>query len=107
MRNIIMEQEKSRSELAAFLHDFANELEYGDRVTLIVGNESMTLNPPENIHFKLDNNMDTSWIGTEEGQSLRFEFGWQFVDEPENNELSVVKSDHIEPKQRLESDPAV
>lgn len=101
-----MEREKTRSEFAAFLRDFANELEHGDRVTLIVGNESMTLNPPERIHFKLDSDLDTSWMGTEEGQSLRFEFGWQLADEPENDELSVVKSEHLERERRLEPDPA-
>lgn len=101
-----MEREKTRTELAAFLRDFADELERGDRVTLIVGNESMTLNPPERIHFKLDSDRDTSWMGVEEGQSLRFEFGWQLADEPENDELSVVKSERLERERRIEPDPA-
>lgn len=94
MREVDIEQEKTRLEVAAFLRDFAEELEKGNRVTLIVGNESATVNPPEMMHFKFASGVDSSWIGTDEGQTLRLELGWQLEDEPHSDELSVVKTDH-------------
>lgn len=109
MRETTIEREKTRTEVAAFLREFATELEKGQRVTMIIGNESTTLNPPDTVHFKFDSDVDSSWIGHDEGRSLRFELGWQMEDEPVNDEISVVRSDDIGQRSRrpTEGEPQV
>lgn len=90
MKEITVDYEKTRTEVASFLRSFADELERDERITLITGNDSATINPPEHLHFKVESDVDGSWTGSNEGRSLRLELAWEEADEPANEELSVV-----------------
>lgn len=56
----------------------------------MAGDESATVNPPENVHFKLETNADSSWLGGEDGRSLRLEFGWEADEVDGDEELTIV-----------------
>ncbi|MFC4988274.1 MULTISPECIES: hypothetical protein [Saliphagus] len=48
----------------------------GDRVTIIVGNESATINPPETLDFAVDVDTDSSLLGTGADRSATFSLRW-------------------------------
>lgn len=80
MAEIEVEQEKTRAEIASYLREFADELEptsevlgarngNGKKMTIIVGNESATINPPDLLHFGVD--VDTQSSLLEAGMDRR------------------------------------
>lgn len=52
MNEFELEEEKTRVEVASYVHRLASGVEAGDRVTPIVGDESVTIDSPETLHFK-------------------------------------------------------
>ncbi len=48
----------------------------GDRVTIIVGNESATINPPETLDFAVDVDTDSSLLGAGADRSATFSLRW-------------------------------
>jgi hypothetical protein len=110
MANVSAESEKSRAEVAEYLREFADELHPregqqtddrhegspidGDRsgtgdsrasdgrkVTVIVGNESATLNPPETLSFGVDVDSEDSLLGGPTGErGVTFSLSWSSED---------------------------
>lgn len=93
-----LELERSRSEVAEHLHQLAEGLEGGDTVTLIVGEESVTINPPETLLFKIETETDSSWLGGDDGRSLEIELGWEAPEDETAEELLVIN--HSKPERR-------
>lgn len=91
MNEFNLEQEKTRAEVAAYLRRLAEGLEEGDKVTLISGEQSVTINPPETVHFKIGTDTDSSWLGSENGQSVELEIGWEASNVEGNDDLIIVK----------------
>jgi hypothetical protein len=95
-------REMTRSEVAEHLRRFAAELdtstphaepdagahradETGDpRVTFMVGDDSATINPPEQLSFEVAVGSDGSIVGNGDHE-VSFELAWQ-TDEPRENE---------------------
>ena len=98
------EMELSRREAAAYLREFADEIEENGRVVLLSGDRSRTVNPAELVRFRVDTTTDTSWLGSENGRSVSFEIGWNVEDAPESNEFAIVtdpgETDRVERKAR-------
>ena len=106
MAEIHSEQEKTRQEIAEYFREFADELESGmvsqrtteqnrttephvsdqptpdetaspdDKVTIIVGNESATINPPESLSFVIDIDTESSLMETGAERSATFSLRW-------------------------------
>lgn len=103
MTEIESEREMSRTEIADYLREFATQLdttrgdparsEAGDnRVTLLVGDDSATIDPPEMVMFEIEVESDGSLVGNEVEQSLEFELSWTVESSPEGDEpeLDIV-----------------
>jgi amphi-Trp domain-containing protein len=97
-------QESTRSEVAQYLREFADQLETTDRpmgtplpeggdtteassngerrvgpdgkVTLVVGNDSATINPPETVGFTVRVDDDDPLVGGESERRLEFTLEW-------------------------------
>jgi hypothetical protein len=97
-------QESTRNEVAQYLHKFAEQLETttspmgtplpdsggtheastdedrgvgpDGKVTLVVGNESATINPPESVDFTVKVDDDDSLVGGESERRLDFSLQW-------------------------------
>jgi amphi-Trp domain-containing protein len=91
MNKFNLEQEKSRTEVAAYLRQLADGLEDGEKVTLISGEQSVTINPPESLHFKIETDTDSSWLGSENGQSVELELGWEAKAVEGDDDLVIVQ----------------
>lgn len=102
MNEFELEQEMSRTALATHLRTLADGLESGEKVTLIVGDESVTVNPPETLHVKIETESDSSWLGGDDGQSMDIELGWAAEEVEQDEELTIVKQPN-----RSEPDRAV
>lgn len=105
MAEIHSEQEKTRREIADYFREFADELESGtagrqttdrsqtteprasdqtpdepvsadDKVTIIVGNESATINPPQTLSFVIDIDTESSLMETGAERSATFSLRW-------------------------------
>ncbi|WP_255195006.1 amphi-Trp domain-containing protein [Halorarius litoreus] len=96
MNEFTLEQETRRTEIADYLHQLADGLESGDKVTLIVGDQSVTIDPPEHVFFKIETDTDSSWLGGENGQSIEFELGWEAADVDTDEELLIVQQPNEE-----------
>lgn len=84
------ETETTRTEAAAYLRRFADELESGGKVVFVAGNHSTTVNPPEEIRLTMSAGADESWIGGGDAEKLTFEMSWNAEEVAEDDELSVV-----------------
>lgn len=96
-------QESTRNEVAQYLREFADQLETTDRpmgtplpeegtteaaaegerrvgadgkVTLVVGNDSATINPPETVGFTVRVDDDDPLVGGESERRLEFALEW-------------------------------
>ena len=104
MTELDAEQESTRNEVAQYLREFADQLETtsqpmgtplpesggtteaaaeGERrvgpdgkVTLVVGNDSATINPPEAVDFTVRVDDDDSLVGGESERRLEFALEW-------------------------------
>lgn len=94
MNEFELEREETRSDVAAYLRKLADGLEQGDKLTFVAGDESATINPPESVHFKIETDTDSSWLGGEDGRSFSLELGWQADDVDANRELAIVNQPH-------------
>lgn len=108
MADVSAETEKNRAEIADYLREFADELSPpGERpvrddgqgksrttadpkVTVIVGNESATINPPETISFGVEVNADDSLLGSPTGErGVTFELRWSSEDVEADEGLDI------------------
>ena len=96
MSEIEAEQEKTRAEIASYLREFADELDTTDevigaggdsdrQVTVIAGNESATLNPPETLRFGVNIDTESSLLETGADRGATFTLRWDEdeVDSPD------------------------
>lgn len=117
MGNVSSSQERSRAEIAEYLREFADELDSngartsreatsesersgestptkrtgdGGKVTVVVGNDSATINPPETLTFDVEVGSDSSLLeGTSTERSATFSLRWNEDHVEEDDELSV------------------
>jgi amphi-Trp domain-containing protein len=104
MSEIETQTESTRAEIADSLREFANQLDgatAGDlpvddtvhddgKVTLLVGNRSATINPPEELDFTIEVESDSSLVGTDTEEHVRFELSW-VAQEVEGEERLEIK----------------
>lgn len=87
------EGEKTREGVAAFLREFADELDEpgavaGDgtleptRITLIVGGDSATVTVPETVDFEVEVDSRSPMFSDDLTQEIEFELSWH-VDDPD------------------------
>jgi amphi-Trp domain-containing protein len=76
MAELETEAERTRAEVAATLHEMADQLDGGGPVTLEVGGRQVTLDPTEPVTFKLEAESDWSPGDTEAKQSVEVELVW-------------------------------
>ena len=77
MGELETEAEQTRSEIASYFREFADQLEAGGEVTLQLGGEQVTLNPANPVTFKLEGESDWAEGETEAKQSIEFELVWR------------------------------
>ena len=61
----------------------------GEKMTLVIGNESTTINPPETLLFEVTVGTDSSLLGSSEERRARFELRWRGEDVAPNDELDI------------------
>jgi hypothetical protein len=59
------------------------------RVTFMVGNESTTINPPDDLTFEVSVDSESALIGTGTGRTARFALHWDEADVEDENDLSI------------------
>lgn len=108
MTEIEAEQQMSRSEVADYLREFADQLdtsriasegisrdedEDDPRVTFMIGNDSATINPPETVQFEVSVESESSIIGESGEQEVEFELAWETeaAEEREGEEELEIK----------------
>lgn len=98
MADVSSESERSRSEVAAYLREFADKLESrahagmeGDdsRITVIAGNDSATVNPPETVQFSVEVDTDPSLLEVGASQGVTFSLRWDAQDVESSEGLDV------------------
>lgn len=67
----------------------ADRVRPNGKITLLVGNDSATVNPPERILFGVEVGRDSSLMGGEKGEVVEFRLHWNADDVPEDDELSI------------------
>ena len=76
MGELETEEQRTRSDVATYLRDLAEQLETGGTVTLQLGGQEVTVDPTEPITFKLEGESDWTEGETEAKQSIEFELVW-------------------------------
>jgi amphi-Trp domain-containing protein len=76
MGELETEAEKTRSEIASYLRELADQLDGDDAVTLELGGQQVQLDPTNPVTFKLEGESDWSEGDTEAKQSIEFELVW-------------------------------
>ncbi|WP_435156875.1 amphi-Trp domain-containing protein [Haladaptatus sp. DFWS20] len=126
MAELEAEFEKSRSDIATYLREFADKLDSNgtqhtnassrtqganettsmtdstddtsvhqsdannqEKVTILVGNDSATVNPPETLSFSVAVDSDSSLMDSGAEESVTFTLRWASDDVQEDDELSV------------------
>jgi len=74
MGELETEAEKTRSEIASYLRELAEQLD--GAVTLELGGKQVQLDPTNPVTFKLEGESDWSEGDTEAKQSIEFELVW-------------------------------
>lgn len=77
MGELETEEQKTRTEIAAYLRDLAEQLDAGGDVALELGGKQVTMNPTDPVTFKLEGESDWSEGDTEAKQSIEFELVWR------------------------------
>lgn len=77
MGELETEEQSTRSEIATYLRQLADQLDEGGAVTLTLGNRTVSLDPVEPITFKLEGESDWSEGDVEAKQSIEFELVWR------------------------------
>lgn len=101
MQEFELEREQTRQQAAEYLHKLANGLEENNTVTFISGEQSTTIDPPQTVHFRMETDEDSSWIGTDRGRSFVIELGWE-SDEVEPNEDLVIVNQPGSPEHKVD-----
>ncbi|WP_266079946.1 amphi-Trp domain-containing protein [Haladaptatus caseinilyticus] len=126
MAELEAEFEKSRSDVASYLREFADKLDSNgtlrsgtsgrtrrseettpptdttdddssqstetsdqEKVTILVGNDSATVNPPETLSFGVAVDSDSSLMDSGAEESVSFTLRWASEEVQEDDELSV------------------
>lgn len=76
MGELETEAQRSRSEIAAYLRDLADQLDGEGEITLDLGGTSVRVDPTEPVTFKLEGESDWSEGQSEAKQSIEFELVW-------------------------------
>ncbi|ERG91341.1 amphi-Trp domain-containing protein [Haloplanus salinus] len=76
MGELETEAEKTRSEIASYLRELAEQLDGEGAVTLELGGKQVQLDPTDPVTFKLEGESDWSEGDTEAKQSIEFELVW-------------------------------
>jgi amphi-Trp domain-containing protein len=76
MGELETEAEKTRSEVASYLRELADQLDADGDVTLELGGRQVRLNPTNPVTFKLEGESDWAEGDTEAKQSIEFELVW-------------------------------
>ena len=76
MGELETEAEKTRSEIASYLRELAEQLDGEGAVTLELGGQQVQLDPTNPVTFKLEGESDWSEGDTEAKQSIEFELVW-------------------------------
>jgi hypothetical protein len=100
-------QELTRAEIAAYLREFADRLDAsggggrvpggsettleseGRKVTIVVGNDSATVNPPETLTFDIVVDSDSSLMGSDKNQRVTFGLRWPTEAVEEDTEIQI------------------
>lgn len=90
MGELEAEARKTRSEIAAYLRELAEELDGDGPVSLTLGDHAVRLTPTGPITFKLEGESDWQVGEPEAKQSIEFELVWRrAVEGPEEGTLDV------------------
>lgn len=104
MTEIEADREMTRAEVAEYLREFADQLDRtgpeipaaeerttasDGKVTLVVGNDSATINPPETVVFGIEVESDRSLVGTGVEESVGFEVTWRAEQTEEHDEIEI------------------
>ncbi|WP_254524891.1 amphi-Trp domain-containing protein [Natrinema caseinilyticum] len=76
MGELETEARRSRSEIADYFRELADQLEGDGDVTLELEGQTVRLDPTEPVTFKLEGESDWSDGDTEAKQSIEFELVW-------------------------------
>jgi amphi-Trp domain-containing protein len=76
MGELETEAEKTRSEIASYLRELAEQLGGDGAVTLELGGKQVQLDPTDPVTFKLEGESDWSEGDTEAKQSIELELVW-------------------------------
>ena len=76
MGELETEEQRTRTEVATYLRDLADQLDADGPVTLELGGERVNLDPVDPITFKLEGESDWSEGDVEAKQSIEFELVW-------------------------------
>lgn len=106
MTTLESEREMTRTEVATYLREFAAQLDTtepvpdsptltGDdddgRITFMIGTDSHTINPPENVLFEVETGSDSSLVGTETEHEVEFELRWKTEQAGEDEEADELE----------------
>ena len=61
----------------------------GGKITLMVGNDSATINPPGTLGFEVDVETDDSFVGSDAERSVEFTLTWDAEAVEQDDELDV------------------
>jgi amphi-Trp domain-containing protein len=90
MGELETEAEKTRSEIASYLRELADQLDADGDVRLELGGQQVRLNPTNPVTFKLEGESDWSEGDTEAKQSIEFELvWWREAQTPEEGTLDI------------------
>lgn len=91
MGELETEAEKTRSEIASYLRELADQLDGDGDITLQLGGQQVQLNPTDPVTFKLEGESDWSEGDTEAKQSIEFELvWWREAQTPEEGRLDIT-----------------
>lgn len=108
MTEIASSQEMTRNEVAEYLRAFAAELDtttleqggetgphhdaepHDPRVTFMVGTDSATIDPPDELSFGVAVESDGSFVGTDRDHEVSFELSWQ-TDEERDDQYDALE----------------
>lgn len=105
MAEIDTQKRMSRSEVAEVLHEFASQLERSrdadvtigedeprtgnNKVTLVVGNHSATINPTESIDFDIEIDAKDPLVGSEVKERVIFDMSWTHEQIEEDEDVEI------------------
>lgn len=77
MGELETEAEMTRTEIASYLRELADQLDGDGAVTLELGGQQVSLTPTDPVTLKLEGESDWSAGDTEAKQSIEFELVWR------------------------------